>query len=182
MRSASRRALAVVKLVGMDAISVAIALLLQAQAPEATPPPATSLDRIRRGLDTPPASVTVASSNPDLPTIFRLEIRARPLPYEHLWDQGSVPSYVRPTRPLYHHEFLEQVTPDLFRATSMYPCCPVLPLLAKLVRSGPNKEAEAKARLEVKKELQQLLEARKRAASASQARQQALFATIAKIP
>ena len=143
-------------------------LLLQAQAVEPAPPPATSLDRIRQGLEAPLATVTVASSNPDVPLIFRLEVRDRPLPYEHLWDQGAVPSYVRPTRTLHHHEFLGQVTPDLFRSTSVYPCCPVLPLLAKLRKTGPDKNAEAKARLQVKKELQELLESNKRSGGANQ--------------
>jgi hypothetical protein len=143
-------------------------LLLQMQAAEPAPPPATSLDRIRKGLETPVATVTVESSNPDVPLIFRLEVRERPLPYEHLWQGDAVSAHVRPVRGLTHHEFLEQVTPDLFRSTSMYPCCPVLPLLAKLRKTGPDKNAEAKARLQVKKELQELLESNKRSGGANQ--------------
>jgi hypothetical protein len=143
-------------------------LLLQVQAAEPVPPPATSLDRIRKGLETPVATVTVESSNPDVPLIFRLEVRERPLPYEHLWQGDFVSAHVRPVRGLTHHEFLEQVTPDLFRSTSMYPCCPVLPLLAKLRKTGPDKNAEAKARLQVKKELQELLESNKRSGGANQ--------------
>jgi len=142
-------------------------LLLQLQAlpgpaQPAEPPPPVSLDRIRRGLESPPATVTVRSSNPDLPLVFRLEIRERPLPYEHLWGQDFVPAYVRPTRPIYHHEFLEQVTPDLFRATAVHPCCDVLPLLNKLRRTGPDRNAESKARLEVKKALKDFLDEKKK--------------------
>jgi hypothetical protein len=134
----------------------------------AEPAPAVSLDRIRRGLEEPPSTVTVSSTDPTLPPVFRMEIKQRPLPYEHLWDGDFVSAHVRPVRGLTHHEFLEQVTPDLFRSTSMYPCCPVLPLLAKLRKSGPDKNAEAKARLQVKKELHELLESNKRSASANQ--------------
>jgi hypothetical protein len=143
-------------------------LLLQVQAAEPAPPQATSLDRIRKGLETPVATVTVESSTPDVPLIFRLEVRERPLPYEHLWHGDAVSAHVRPVRGLTHHEFLEQVTPDLFRSTSMYPCCPVLPLLAKLRKTGPDKNAEAKARLQVKKELQELLESNERSGGANQ--------------
>jgi hypothetical protein len=140
-----------------------IALLLQVQAPstQAQPAEATSLDRIRQALESPPATVSVRSSSPDLPLVFRLEIRERPLPYEHLWRKTLVPAYVRPTRPLYHHEFLLQVTPELFRATAVHPCCDVLPLLNKLRKKGPDRDAESKARLEVKTALKQFLDKKK---------------------
>jgi hypothetical protein len=135
-------------------------LLLQVQAAEPVPPPATSLDRIRKGLETPVATVTVESSNPDVPLIFRLEVRERPLPYEHLWQGDAVSAHVRPVRGLTHHEFLEQVTPDLFRATSMYPCCPVLPVINLLAKKLKTKErAQARARAEVKKALKEYQDA-----------------------
>jgi hypothetical protein len=128
-------------------------------AQAAAPAPAVSLERIRQALESPPATVTVESTNPNLPPIFRLEIRDRALAYEHLWEQNWVPSYVRPSRGLYHHEFLEQVTPDLFRATSMYPCCPVLPIVnfirGKLGKTGPEKESNARS--EVKQALAEFL-------------------------
>ena len=105
--------------------------------------------------------MTVLASSPDRPPVFRLEIRDRPLPYEHLWERDWVPAYVRPTRPLYHHEFLGQVTPDLFRATALHPCCDVLPLLNKLRKTGPDRNAETKARLEVKQALKEFLDQKK---------------------
>ena len=147
----------------MHLVITLLLLQLQAPAPQAQPaPPApVSLDRIRKGLENPPATVTVVSSNPDLPPIFRLEIRERPLPYEHLWERDWVPAYVRPTRGLYHHEFLEQVTPEIFRAVALHPCCPVLPLLNKLRKKGPDKQAESEARLEVKRALKAFLDAQK---------------------
>jgi hypothetical protein len=141
---------------------------LQTPAPPAEPPepaPAVSLDRIRRGLESPPTTVTVLSTSPDLPPIFRLEIRDRPLPYDHLWEHSWTPAYVRTTRGLYHHEFLTDVTPDFFRATSVHPCCPVLPLvnfLADRLRKGTAGNAESKARLEVKKALKDFLDLQKK--------------------
>ena len=62
-----------------------IALMLADQAQQAPPPPAepapvVSLDRIRRALEEPPSSVTVLSTDPTLPPIFRMDIKERPLP------------------------------------------------------------------------------------------------------
>jgi hypothetical protein len=142
-----------------------IALLLADQAQHsppqpAEPAPAVSLDRIRRGLEEPPSTVTVSSTDPTLPPVFRMEIKERPLPYEHLWQGDFVSAHVRPVRGLTHHEFLEQVTPDLFRATSMYPCCPVLPVINLLGRKLKNKDgAQSKARAEVKKALKEYQDA-----------------------
>ncbi len=56
-----------------------------------------------------------------------------------LWQGDFASAHIRPIRGLTHHEFLEQVTPDLFRATAMYPCCDVLPavnFLRKKLRSS----------------------------------------------
>ncbi len=142
-----------------------IALLLAGQAQHAPPQPAepapaVSLDRIRRGLEEPPSTVTVLSTDPTLPLVFRMDINQRPLPYEHLWQGDSVSAHVRPVRGLTHHEFLEQVTPDFFRATSMYPCCPVLPLINFLAKKLKTKErAQSKAREEVKKALKEYQDA-----------------------
>jgi len=142
-----------------------IALMLADQTQQAPPPPAepapvVSLERIRRGLEEPPSTVTVLSSDPTLPPIFRMDIKERPLPYEFLWEGNYASAHVRPVRGLTHHEFLEQVTPDLFRATSMYPCCPVLPVLNFLAGKLKSKDGgQAKARAEVKKALQEYQEA-----------------------
>ena len=81
---------------------VVLTLLLGIRTPgTATQPaevaPATSLERIRQGLEQPPAAIMIQSADPNLPPIFRLEIRDRPLPYDHLWERDWVPSYVRPS-------------------------------------------------------------------------------------
>jgi len=146
---------------------VALTLLLGIQVPvtagqPAEVAPATSLERIRQGLEQPPATIMIQSADPTMPPIFRMEIRDRPLPYDHLWERDWVPSYVRPTRGLYHHEFLDQVTPDFFRATSVYPCCPVLPVVS-FIRGKlgkPSSAGESKAKLEVKKALKDFLDQR----------------------
>jgi hypothetical protein len=127
-----------------------------AQAPE--PAPAVSLERIRRGLESSPATVTVRSSDPNLPPIFRLEVRERPLPYQHLWQGDFVSAHVRPIRGLTHHEFLEEVTPDLFRATALYPCCNVLPAVSHVLKKPKSNDGRAKARLEVMKALREFRE------------------------
>ncbi len=130
-----------------------------APAQAAEPPADVSLERIRRGLESPPATVTVRSSDPNLPPIFRLEVRERPLPYKHLWQGDFASAHVRPIRGLTHHEFLEQVTPDLFRGTAMYPCCGnVLPAINLLLKTLKSNDGQAKARLEVKKALKEFLE------------------------
>ena len=142
-----------------------IALMLADEAQHlppqpAEPPPAVSLDRIRRGLEEPPSTVTVLSTDPTLPPVFRMEIKERPQPYEHLWQGDFVSAHVRPVRGLTHHEFLEQVTPDLFRATSMYPCCPVLPVINLLAKKLKTRERDqARARAEVKQALKEYQDA-----------------------
>lgn len=143
-----------------------IALALEVQAPSSQaqtvePAPAVSMARIRRGLEEPPSTITVLSNDPTVPVVFRLEIKERALPYEHLWEGNYESAHVRPVRGLTHHEFLEQVTPDLFRSTSMYPCCPVLPLINFLrTKTGSNsKEKAAKVRAEIKKEVQAVIDA-----------------------
>jgi hypothetical protein len=104
--------------------------------------------------------VTVLSTDPTLPPVFRMDIKERPLPYEHLWQGDFVSAHVRPVRGLTHHEFLEQVTPDFFRATSMYPCCPVLPVINYLARKLKTEDgARSKARAEVKKALKEYQDA-----------------------
>lgn len=126
-----------------------------APAQAAEPAPAVSLERIRRGLESPPATVTVPSTDPNRPPIFRLEIRERPLPYEHLWQGDYASAHIRPFRGLTHHEFVEQVTPDIFRGTTMYPCCPVLPAIDFLLKKLKSNDAQEKARLEVLKALKE---------------------------
>jgi hypothetical protein len=144
-------------------------VLLQTQPAAQPPAPATdtmgvSLDRIRRELQT--SEVTIRSAEPGLPPVFRVEVIDRFLRYEHLWkDDGLTPEYVRPSRGLVHHEFLNQVTPDLFRGVALHPCCDVLPLLG-LVKDGIGKMKrsidEGRARKEVRESLAELMRQREK--------------------
>ena len=88
-----------------------------------------------------------------------------PKPDRPIWEAWSaVPSYIRPPRPLHHHEFLEQVTPEAFRGPTLYPCCvPVVPLvelLGKQIRIAQRKAGEARAREEVRWVREELLACR----------------------
>jgi hypothetical protein len=139
---------------------VLLTLLLQAQSAPAAPPPLpVSLERIRRGLEEPRATVTVLSVEAGLPPVFRMEIEQPSLDVERLWREDSLtPTFVRPSRGLEHHEFLGAVTPDLFRGTAQHPCCDVLPAIEALVSSvkkGLRKRAETRARREVQKALEE---------------------------
>jgi hypothetical protein len=133
-------------------------LLLHGQppAPDMSSMP-VSLERIRRELETP--EVTIRATDPTLPPLFRVEVQDRFLRYEHLWkDESLTPTYVRPSRGVVHHEFLGQVTPDLFRGTTQHPCCDVLPLVTsawdKLHRAKRRRD-ESKARQEVHRALEE---------------------------
>jgi hypothetical protein len=75
-----------------------------------------------------------------------------------------VPSYIRPPAPIYHYEFLQQVTPEAFRAGTLYPVgipvVPVLEFLGKRISAAHRKAAEERAREEVRLALEQLLACR----------------------
>ncbi len=112
-----------------------LALVLQSQAPPATPPPPdlpVSLARIRRGLEAPP-SVVIVTTEPGMPPRYRVIVQDNLLEVARLWREDlPVPAFVRPSRGLVHHEFLGAVTPELFRGTAQHPCCDVLPAIEKL--------------------------------------------------
>ena len=143
-----------------------LALILQSQAPPATPPPPdlpVSLARIRRGLEQPPGAVILVTE-PGMPPRYRVIVQDNLLDVERLWREDlPVPTFVRPSRGLVHHEFLGAVTPDLFRGTAQHPCCNVLPAIEKLgsaIARAHRKRAEARARREVRKALEELAKAR----------------------
>jgi hypothetical protein len=142
-----------------------LALVLQAHTP-APPPPArdlpVSLERIKRGLEKP-SDVVVISGAPGIPPIFRMEVEEQRLDFERLWREDlPMPTYVRPSRGLTHHEFVGAVTPELFRGTVQHPCCNVLPAIEALgsaIARGSRKRAEARARREVRKALDEFKKA-----------------------
>ena len=137
------------------------ALWLQVQAQ----PPA-ALERIRRGLEQPPRQPIEAGADRDVP-VFRVYIREKPLLPQRLWtDDRLHPIVAHPHFP-FHHEFLNTVTPEEFRAATLYPIgVDVLPIIEgaiKSLRRALHERAEAEARSVVQKELQMLLDARKAA-------------------
>lgn len=131
----------------------------ESRDPQSMPaaPQDPSLDRIRSRLQNPPV---VAVPNPEPPStsssgrpLFQIHVEA-PLvePFEWL-ENRSVPNYVRPTYTLTHHEFMLNVTPEMFRGVSTHPygipAMSVSRTIAKAVRGPLKRRKEAKARQEV---------------------------------
>ena len=85
---------------------------------------AVSVERIRRGLESPPATVTVRSSIPTFPDLSSGGPRAA-APLRTPVDGDSSQRTSGRSEGSYHHEFLEQVTPEIFRGT----CVSVLRVL-----------------------------------------------------
>jgi hypothetical protein len=136
-----------------------LALVLQSQTPPQPPPELpVSIERIRRGLDQTP-TITVTYGVANLTPLFRVNVEEQWLEIERPWREDlPVPTFVRPSRGLIHHEFLGMVTPDLFRGTVQHPCCNVLPAIEALgsaIARGSRKRAESRARREVRKALEE---------------------------
>jgi hypothetical protein len=133
--------------------------LMLAQDPPAEAADAAKMERIRKALAETPAIVVTSPLPPEAP-VFRMIIHG-PKPDRPMWEAWSaVPSYIRPSMPLYHYEFLKQVTPETLRARTLYPVgVPVMPLLELLgtqIRTARRKPAEARAREEVRQALKLL--------------------------
>jgi hypothetical protein len=143
------------------------ALCLQAQAVEVQRPEAATapdLERIRHALERPKID---SIEDRDVP-VFRIYIREHPLPAQRLWtDETLRPLYVRTYFPLNHQEFLATVTPEEFRAATLYPigvdAISVIDDAIKSIRKAMRERAEARTRKIFQQELQLLLEARKNA-------------------
>ena len=126
-----------------------------------TQPDAATLERIRESLATPPA-VEVPSEvrmlvpeRPKRPT-FRLTVEEK-TPRPPWEEEPVVPLYVRTQRPAYHHEYLSMVTPEAFRAGTLYPGMNVLPALEELFDSVSDELRERRQeqiRRKVRKELE----------------------------
>ncbi|HEY2431506.1 MAG TPA: hypothetical protein VGI12_02460 [Vicinamibacterales bacterium] len=99
-------------------------VLLLAQAPSLPALPAQDtpqLDRIRDAVAETPAITVQAQPDDSGRQVFRVKVQAWTFT-GHPWDQDAttVPDYVRPTMPLAHYEFLQMVTPEAFRASTLY--------------------------------------------------------------
>ena len=134
---------------------VPLALFLLLQAPARPPEPVelpVSVDRIREGLARPPSPF-------DLPpprawrAVFRVKVEAW-VPFEApAWaDDSPVPLFVRPSAPPLQFEFLQSVTPEEVRASTVHPCCNVMPAVSAVgsaIRNGIRSVKEKRAKREV---------------------------------
>jgi hypothetical protein len=138
-------------------VLILVALLAQAPAAPGTDP---QLERIREAVAETPAITVPAHPSETGRPVFRVRIQAWRFT-GHPWDQDatSVPDYVRPSMPLAHYEFLQMVTPEAFRASTLYPGMNMLPLLQALFRPDHD-AAEARARAEVRRDFEAYLQAR----------------------
>jgi hypothetical protein len=147
---------------------VALCLHAQATEPQKTPEPApaVALARIRRDLEKERELKLPPSDDERTGPVLRVYINEKSPPVERLWtDEILRPLYVQTRRPTYHHEFLAKVTPDEFRAGTLYPIgvdlIALTDLAVKGVRKALRSAAEARARAVVRKELAAFLEASK---------------------
>ena len=133
-------------------VAMLLASLLQAPAPAPAPPVQlpVSLERVREGLTRPPRFEIPAHSPWAL--IFRLKVEGWE-GFEHTaWAEPSIKGWIRPLAPQSHVDFLQKVTPEEFRASTMYPCCDVMPAIeaaTNLVRDGIRAVKQARAKAEV---------------------------------
>jgi|SRR5215471_15604454 len=135
---------------------------LLAQAPAAQTPDAPRLDRIRDAVAEAPAITIPPRPDETDRAVFRVKIQAWAFT-GHPWDQDakSVPDYVRPSMPLAHYEFLQMVTPEAFRASTLYPGFGFDPIVFKnLFTELRRAAAERSAREEVRRDFEAYLQAR----------------------
>jgi hypothetical protein len=145
--------------------AVPLLVLLLVQSPAVPVGDAAQLDRIRDALAQAPAIAMPAQADDSGKMVFRVKIQMWTLK-GHPWDQDatSVPAYVRPRMPLAHYEFLKMVTPEAFRASTLYG--PVVgvgfdPVIVKNAFNAARRAlAERSARDEVRRALEAYLQAR----------------------
>jgi hypothetical protein len=140
---------------------ILLALLLQAGTQE-QPRDIATLEHVRRNLE---RDQTVLSAPPPSVPIFRVNIIERHLLLERPWqDGGVVPAYVRPPQPIYHYDFLYAVTPEAFRAATLYPIgVPVMPAVEaaqKAIAGTIRSYKQQRARDRVRSEIQRMLHPR----------------------
>ena len=150
-------------------IASALVLMLTAGSLQAATPTQSSpaqpgpgsLERIKESLATPPAievpdEVRLLVPDKQKAPVFRVNVEERtpPPPWE---EEPVVPYYVRTQRPAYHHEYLMHVTPEAFRASTLYPGMDVLPAIEGLFETigGELQERrEAQTKRKVRRELE----------------------------
>ena len=142
--------------------AVLLTLMLAQELP-AEAADAAKMERLRKALAETPALAVTSPLSSEGP-VFRVTIHG-PTPDRPMWESWSaVPSYIRPPLRLYQHEFLERVTPEIFRAQTLYPLgvpvVPVVGLMGKQIRTVRRKTAEERAREEVRRAMEASLACR----------------------
>ena len=133
-------------------VAMLFAVLLQAPSPAPPVQLPVSLERVREGLSrTPRLEIPVHSP---WAGVFRVKIEGW-VPFEHkAWAEPSVEGWVRSKAPQSHVDFLQTVTPEHFRASTMYPCCDVMPVLESVtnfISDGIRAVKQARAKREVER-------------------------------
>jgi hypothetical protein len=133
------------------------------------------VERIRKTLERPAAIETVRAPDRDDRPVFRITVKGRKIKRPLWQDDSVVPLYVRPTMPPTHFEFMQQVTPEFFRSSVLYPgfahtpfgsvalgipVIPVVEALAKATKAFKRKLAAQAAREEVRQAVGELLACR----------------------
>lgn len=139
-----------------------IAVLIQVPVPTPQPPadpPVILLERIRRGLQKDAAPLDAPAR--EWP-VFRMTIRETPQLPAILWQERTMrPGYVKTRQPIGLYEFLQNVTPEDFRAATLHPIgidvLGVLRLFAKGMARDTKTRAERRAKEQVARELRELL-------------------------
>ena len=148
--------------------AVPLLVLLLAQAPVLPAPDAPALDRIRDAVAEKPAITIPAHPDETGTPVFRVNVKGW-IWKGHPWDKDAtiIPDYVRPTMPLAHYEFLEMVTPEAFRASTLYH--PMLSVtfdpvvVKKFLQDWRRAAAQRNAREEVRRDFETYLRARESA-------------------
>jgi hypothetical protein len=149
--------------------------LMLAQAAPVEASEAAQIERIRKALERPAVIETVRALDRDDRPVFRVTVKGWKIKRPLWQDDSLVPLYVRPTMPPTHLEFQQQVTPEFFRSSVLYPGfvhtpfgsvavgIPVVPVvegLTKATKAFKRKLAEQAAREEVRRALEKLLACR----------------------
>ena len=127
-----------------------VALLLQAPAPAPPPQLPVSLDRVRQGLSRP-SRFEVPPRNP-FTLVFRLNVEAWEPFDETIWAKATEDGWVRAFAPQAHIDFLQEVTPEEFRSSTVYPCCNMMPVVQAVggfVQNRVREIKQSRARREV---------------------------------
>lgn len=154
------------------------ALVGQSAAP--IPADTAQLERVRQALAAPPSVTTPSITTRTLADdggkpVFRMNVRGWRFDHAVWHDDTTVPLYVRPSMPPVHFEFLQQVTPEFFRSSVLFPgypttpygalsfSIPVIPVvetLTRAVKKYKRRAAEEAGREEVRQDLARLLACR----------------------